>query len=97
MADKKIDLKVLKMYHEGQSRGNKVRLQVVSWNNRTPVLEKREFWVDATDTGPNPVEKPGKMKGLNIDDLEVIEQNIEEIKKFLEEEVSSGKPPLSEV
>jgi hypothetical protein len=84
--DKKIDMKVLKMFNEGTVRGNKCRLQVLQWNNRTPVLEKREFWIDDTDLQNPGQEKPGKLKGLTLADVEIIEKNLSEIKQLLKGE-----------
>ena len=84
--EKKIELNVLKTFDEAITRRGKTRIQVVRWGNYSPVLEKRDFWVDEKDEENPGREKPGKLKGLNIDDVELIEQNLEEIKSLLEKE-----------
>ena len=77
--DKKIESKVLKVYNEKDSRGGKVRLQVVQWGKYSPTLEKREYYADADGK-----EKFGKAKGFNSDDFSIILDNADEIEKLLE-------------
>lgn len=86
MADKKITCEVLLLLDEKDSRGNKVRLQVVRWNKYSAVLEKREFW-DNKDGE----EKTGKAKGFNIEDFDIIMENAEKIQKLLDKEYKDQK------
>lgn len=76
MGDVKCD--VVKILKESDIRGDKVRLQLVSWNGRTPTLEKRAFW-----TNEDGEEKPGKSKGLNSDDVQMIIDQGDEILKIM--------------
>jgi hypothetical protein len=58
-------LKVLSDYRNG--RGDILRLQIVSWNNGEPKVEKRMYYLD--DGGE---EKTGRLKGLSHDDIQTI-------------------------
>lgn len=77
MADE-VKCDVLKVLKEMNTRRGKTRLQIVSWGNRSPVLEKREFWYDDADN-----EKTGKAKGFNAEDFQLIIEQLGEVKKLL--------------
>lgn len=78
MEKKEIECKILKVFNEIKSR-NTIRLQVIQWGKYNPVLEKREYYIDAEGN-----EKTGKAKGFNSDDFSIILDNSEEIEKLLE-------------
>jgi len=75
----KIEVNVLKVFNEKKTRNGSVRLHVIRWGNYSPQLEKREYYFDTENN-----EKPGKAKGLNHEDLQLIIDNAEEIQKLLE-------------
>lgn len=79
--EKKKDIKcdVLTVLNESESRRGITRLQIVSWNGRSPLLEKREFWTDSEGN-----EKMGKAKGLNLDDLDMIVEQFDAIEKMMD-------------
>lgn len=68
----------VKIYDEQEVKGNKIRIHIAIWGNGAPVLEKREFWIDDHDQ-----ERAGRVKGLNARDMDLILENIDEIKKLL--------------
>jgi len=78
MADKEIVCTVVKLYDEKETRNGKLRIQIVRWGKYKPVLEKREYWTDQEG-----VEKTGKAKGLNLDDIKIIKDNLIEITYLL--------------
>jgi hypothetical protein len=75
---KEITVTVLKVLSEKTTSRGTNRVRIVQYNNGAPQLEKREFWVDDSDE-----EKPGKAKGLTLDDFEILMENADEIKKLL--------------
>lgn len=77
---KEITCEVLKVLNEADVRDNVVRLRVITWNGKNPQIEKREFWYDEAGN-----EKMGKAKGFNLKDINLILENIEEIKKLMED------------
>lgn len=78
---REIKCDVLKVINENVNphNNNKTRLQVVRWNNGTPSLEKRPYYV--TDDGQ---ERSKKAKGLKAEDFDLILQNADEIRAILE-------------
>jgi len=81
--EKKFESTVLKVYSEKEKGKGLVRLRIVKWGKYKPVFEKREFWFDAEDSENPGKEKLGKAKGLKLEDIEIIEDNLDEIKNFL--------------
>lgn len=79
--EKKITCDVIKIFDEKETHRGKTRIQIVSWNNYSPVLEKRDFWEDKEGN-----EKMGKAKGFNIEDFSVISENMDEIEKLLDKD-----------
>lgn len=79
MDEKKINCEVIKVLDEKITRRGKTRIQIVSWNNYDPVLEKKEFWEDNDGN-----EKMGKAKGFNNEDMAIISDNLDEIEKLLD-------------
>jgi hypothetical protein len=76
---KEITCKVLKVIDTAELRsGNKVYLRIVSWNDKSPMLEKRECWTDEDGN-----EKMGKAKGFTAEDLNKIIENLDEIEKIM--------------
>ena len=80
MPKKEITCDVLKVLNESEARGNKVRLQIVSWNKRSPQLEKREYYQKEDEE-----EKMGKAKGMNLDDLSIIWDKADDIEKIMDQ------------
>lgn len=74
MMNREVTCTVKKVFYEKMVRGNKVRLQVVQWNNGAPTVEKREYWIDKAG-----IEKTGKAKGLNAEDFDILFQNPNEL------------------
>ena len=60
------------------SGGQRHILRIVSINNKSPVLEKRKMFLNENEEW-----QYGRLAGLNKDDLEVIQDNIEEIINYL--------------
>jgi hypothetical protein len=79
---KDIVVNVLKVFSEKKTSRGTNRIRVVQYNVAAPQLEKREFWTDDADE-----EKPGKAKGINLEDFELLMQNAEEIKGLLSQGV----------
>jgi hypothetical protein len=77
-ATKEIVVNVLKQFSEKKTSRGINRIRVVQYNAAAPQLEKREFWTDENDE-----EKPGKAKGILLEDFEMLMQNAEEIKGLL--------------
>jgi len=67
---KKITCDVIKVFNETDTGKVKTRLQIVRWNNRPQVLEKREYYINKDGE-----ETTGKIRGLNSDDMSVIWDN----------------------
>ena len=86
MAEKKFTCNILLALDEQIGRGNVIRLQVVRWNEYSPVLEKREYYKNKDNE-----EKTGKAKGFNYEDFEIILENAEKIQKLLEKEFKDKK------
>jgi hypothetical protein len=75
---KEITVNILKILSEKKTSRGTNRMRIVQYNEGSPQLEKREFWVNDEDQ-----EMPGKAKGMTAEDFEVLIQNAEEIKKLL--------------
>jgi len=72
---------------EPDSKGNRIDLRIVKWgDNGKPVLEKRRMWRDE-DTEE---EKIRKTAGLNLEDLQVINKHMDEVRGLLEEGGENG-------
>jgi hypothetical protein len=78
----KITSEVLKVFNEVESRNGIQRLQIIKWGKYKPALEKREYY-DGGEVENIGKEKVGKVKGLKLEDIEIIEKNMEEIKRLL--------------
>jgi hypothetical protein len=81
MADFKCE--VLKVFgsSEPDAKGNRLDLRVVKWGeNGKPVLEKRRMWKDE-ETGED---RARKMVGMNLDDLLIINEHMDEVRRLLE-------------
>lgn len=76
---KDIKCEILTVLNEAETRRGITRLQIVSWNDRSPMLEKREYWTDKEGN-----EKAGKAKGLNLDDLDMIVDQFDAIEKMMD-------------
>ena len=76
---KEITVDVLKVLSEKNTSRGTTRLRIVKYNNGSPQLEKREFWMDDEDQ-----EKPGKAKGLTLEDFELLLESSEEIQRLLD-------------
>lgn len=57
---------------------DKEEIRVVQWNNYEPVLEKRQTYMKDGE------KRNGKCKGFTKSDIELIEENINDIKQALE-------------
>lgn len=81
--EEKFKFNALKTFREKHvDSKNLIRLWVVQWHSGKPVLEKRRIWVDQKDG----VEKPRKMVGMNIEDLNYIVEHQQEIADILKGE-----------
>jgi hypothetical protein len=78
----KITFEVLKVYNEIESRNGLQRLQIIKWGKYKPSLEKREYYDDGNVENIGK-EKIGKLKGFKLEDIEIIVNNLDEIKNFL--------------
>ena len=79
--DKEITCDDVKVLNEVQMKnGEKIRLQIVKWTKRPATIEKRKFWYDEDDGNK---EKPGKSKGLNLEDFHTLIANAQEIEKLM--------------
>jgi hypothetical protein len=79
----KIISEVIKVFNEIESRNGFQRIQVIKWGKYKPKLEKREYYTDDENITDFGSEKVGKLKGFSFEDLELIEKNMDEIKKLL--------------
>ena len=71
---KKITCDVIKIFNEIKTEKVVTRVQIVRWNNRPQVLEKREYYINKEGE-----EITGKIRGFNSDDTSVIWDNDEKI------------------
>ncbi len=71
---KKITCDVIKVFNEIKGEKITIRLQIVRWNNRPQVFEKREYYINKDGE-----EITGKIRGLNSDDMSVIWDNDDDI------------------
>jgi len=78
----KITFEVLKVFNEIESRNGLQRLQIIKWGKYKPSLEKREYYDDGNVDNIGK-EKTGKLKGLKLEDIQIILDNLDEIKKLL--------------
>lgn len=76
--EKEIKCDVLKIFDEKQTSRGKTRIQIISWNGRSPVIEKRDYWEDEDGN-----EKTGKLRGINNDDFSILIENQDEIEKLM--------------
>lgn len=75
---KEVKCEVIKVFDERETRRGKIRLQVIRWGTYSPVLEKREYWINEENE-----ERTGKAKGLNGDDIRLLSDHFDEIEKLL--------------
>ena len=64
-------------------KGNPVVLRVVSWNNGSPKLEKRSFWMDAEGEL-----RTGKNVGITAEDFQLLLEKKDEVLEALSGDVS---------
>lgn len=83
MSERQIVCDVLKIFDEKKGRII-TRVQVIRWGSYSPVLEKRDYYINAEDE-----ERTGKAKGFNHEDFKILMDNAEEIQDLLEKEVKS--------
>lgn len=57
------------------------QLRVVSWNGQEAVLEKRQFFRD----GKTGEQRPGRCKGLTMEDFEFVLTNVNKIREIFAE------------
>ena len=62
-----------------QIADGELRLQVVSWNKGQPKLEYRRYFEHASGEM-----RPAKLVGIDADTLQLIEDNMEKIKKAMQ-------------
>ena len=67
------------LWTDGSGPGHH-EVRIVRWNNGPAILEKRQFFMDRESGGV----KPGKSKGLNLQDVERICENRERVCRLLQ-------------
>lgn len=72
------------------SRRNLFVLRIVSWDGKSPVVEKRKLYVD----NETKEMRHGRVMGFNKYDLEFLKQNWEEIASIIREHESTHKEAL---
>lgn len=76
--EREITCEVIDTIKTEQIADGEVRLQVVSWNKGQPKLEYRRYFEHASGEM-----RPAKLVGIDSDTLQLIEENLDKIKKAL--------------
>lgn len=92
---RELEITVLKIFHESgdkAEKSGKFTLQITVYNNRYCKLEKKQETLWYTDEGEERISH--KVKGLSLNDFEILVKNQNEIRKIMGQYERSFQDPM---
>jgi hypothetical protein len=80
------NVKEVLLSKNAEGRRDAYQIRVVQWNTSAPTIEKREFFVQGTET------RNGKAKGFNLEEFELMLANADKIRALLHVETKPVTP-----